>query len=83
MFMERLMPNKTEVLSSLSNGTHLDRWARVVVYQKEDWGMPRGALSEWMVSFQFPSSPSPLESLDVERLEITLLETFGITMRLI
>jgi hypothetical protein len=53
VFMERLMPNKTDALSYLNYGVGIDRWARVIVYQREEWGGSKGAISEWMVSFAF------------------------------
>jgi hypothetical protein len=47
--MERLMPNKTDALLTIETGELLERWARVVVAEAEQWGRPRGAISEWMV----------------------------------
>jgi hypothetical protein len=59
VFVERLMPNKTDVLGVVGEGEgegEVERWARVVVVEREAWGARSGAsggLSEWMVSSFF------------------------------
>jgi hypothetical protein len=49
-FAERLMPNKTSVLSSLTGNGDVEKWARVVMVQQKQWGGKMGGISEWMVS---------------------------------
>jgi hypothetical protein len=50
MFMDRLMPNKTQVLSTLSSNGKIEKWARVVTVQQKNWDSKLGGISEWMVS---------------------------------
>jgi hypothetical protein len=50
MFIERLMPNKTDVLPNLLDGDEVEKWARVVLVQQKDWGGKMGGITEWMVS---------------------------------
>jgi hypothetical protein len=50
MFMDRLMPNKTQVLSAFSSNGKIEKWARVVTVQQKNWDSKLGGISEWMVS---------------------------------
>jgi len=50
--MERLMPNKSDVLPVLSQNGKVEKWARVVMVQQKHWGSDVGGISEWMVYLQ-------------------------------
>ena len=50
VFVERLWPNKTDVLPLLESSEEVDKWARVVMVQTKEWGAASGGISEWMVS---------------------------------
>lgn len=48
--VERLMPNKTNVLPFLSDSkVNVGSWARVVMLQNRNWGANDSGISEWMV----------------------------------
>ncbi|KAF2668453.1 amine oxidase catalytic domain-containing protein [Microthyrium microscopicum] len=52
VFVERLMPNKTDVLPFLADAveqSEVGSYARVVMLQNKEWGKDLGGISEWMV----------------------------------